>query len=395
MIILGRYFSSNKFTITKTCLVILSVIFIFGCTSEKKAVPFETAEISLGLLVPLESQDKSTNKLAEDLMNAARLAASDIKEVNLKLTAYPTSGSPERALLAADSAINRGSEILVGPLFAKETSAIKQVAHSSDVKIISFSNSMNIADSNTFIIGLTYQTISRKLVSHSVKQNLKRISILAPEVISGSEAIKAISNAIKENGAVLSSIETYPLNAAGIRDKSRAIFDNLVNSEVDAIIFTDTPNKGLVLITSQLSRMFIKNKERKPQFMGITRWDASLNLLKESSLQGGWFVTTDNKFRDLYSKKFLETFGTRPDPMSVLSYDAVAAVGAIALQSIKNGDEKLFSIEKFTVKNGFRGVDGIFRFTKKGLNERAVSVAEVTAGGFKIIDYAPKKFQSP
>ena len=45
-----------------------------------------------------------------------------------------------------------------------------------------------------------------------------------------------------------------------------------------------------------------------------------------------------------------------------------------------------------TDKDGFAGVDGIFRFGRNGVAERALEVREVTAGGARIVSPAATAF---
>ena len=45
---------------------------------------------------------------------------------------------------------------------------------------------------------------------------------------------------------------------------------------------------------------------------------------------------------------------------------------------------------ELTAEDGFAGIDGVFRFTPQGLNERALTVKEVRPGGFVVVSPAPQ-----
>ena len=116
------------------------MITVSGCTPKNS--PTEILEnnnyhpTQIALLLPLESQNKNTNVLANNLKNAARLAAHDLKHLNLILTIYPTSGEPARAAYAAKAAVENGSQIIVGPLLSEETLAVKIALKKDLIKII-------------------------------------------------------------------------------------------------------------------------------------------------------------------------------------------------------------------------------------------------------------------
>ncbi len=51
-----------------------------------------------------------------------------------------------------------------------------------------------------------------------------------------------------------------------------------------------------------------------------------------------------------------------------------------------------YSVEQITNENGFFGIEGLFRFSEQGLIERGLTVYEVGANSFTVIDPAPTSF---
>ncbi len=78
--------------------------------------------------------------------------------------------------------------------------------------------------------------------------------------------------------------------------------------------------------------------------------------------------------------------------MATLAYDAVALTGTEALARLPDG--RGFSAETQTSARGFRGVDGILRFTPDGGNQRGLAVLEVTANGSRTVSEAPSSFDN-
>ena len=379
--------------------ILLLVIFLLtlsGCIPKDR--PTEILEninyhpTQIALLLPLESQNKNTNVLANNLKNAARLATHDLKHLNLILTIYPTSGEPTRAAYAAKAAVENGSQIIVGPLLSEETLAVKIALKKDLIKIISLSNDPSVAGNGVFIMGTTFRSVAKRLVTFSQSKGLKRIAIVSPKGPIGINGIEAAKEAIIGNGSILSMIATYPLNVGDISELSPTIYSNLINSNTDAIIFTDSPTRGLGFITEQISTLFKKNSKNMPQFMGLTRWDSAPSILDEPSLQRGWFIVPDQRFKKQYAARYFDTFDTNAIEISSLAYDAIALIGGIRKLLDPKTKTEAFKQEHFTGKNGFIGVNGIFRFEPTGESDRSLSVAEVIPGDFKIIHDAKKQF---
>ena len=127
--------------------------------------------------------------------------------------------------------------------------------------------------------------------------------------------------------------------------------------------------------------------------MGLTRWDSAPSILDEPSLKRGWFVVPDQRFKKRYAARYFETFGTNTIEISSLAYDAIALIGGVRKLLDPKTEIKAFKQEHFTDRNGFIGVNGIFRFNQTGESDRSLSVAEVIPGHFKIIDDAKKQFK--
>lgn len=351
---------------------------------------FPSTEIAL--LLPLEAQSDQTNELATNLMNSARLAARDLDYLNLKLSIYPTSGDQTRAMHAAKAAVENGAQIIVGPLFSKETQAVKNTLKDKNIKIISLSNDPTVAGGNVFIMGTTFQNSASRLVQFALSKDLRRIAVIGPKGELGVNGIRAAENAIKESGAILTTSALYPLDVKGISEISPRIYTTLIKGDSQAIIFTDSPTRGLGFITEQLYQQYEKNNNKLPQFMGLTRWDSSKQLLNEVSINKGWFVIPDQRFKKQFQKRYSKVFGTYPSEVSSLSYDAIALIGGVLKKNDTIIGSEKFNHRHFFDQNGFVGVNGIFRFRPNRTNDRSLSIVEVHANKLKIIDQAQIKF---
>ena len=160
----------------------------------------------------------------------------------------------------------------------------------------------------------------------------------------------------------------------------------MVATDTQAIIFTDTPTRGLPFISEQIFRLFENNKKSAPQFLGVTRWDGAKQMLDEQSLDGGWFVIPKQIEKNHFYKRYIEKFGVKPAELSRLSYDAIAIISNLVLKSRKVKTVDPFNHESFTDAEGFVTNNGIIKFDSNGTSVRPLNIVQVVSGRYKIID---------
>ena len=168
------------------------------------------------------------------------------------------------------------------------------------------------------------------------------------------------------------------------------VAETMKTNAVQAILFTDTPTRGLPFIAAALGSEGITRKNT--QFLGLARWDSSTDLLLQPSLQDGLFAVPDPSMTAKFNARYLNTYGTDPHNLAAIAYDAVAVVGALIKSAAAQGVTDTFSPERLTNPAGFVGVNGIFRFTADGKNQRGLAILKVDSGSAIVIDAAPRNF---
>ena len=391
-----KLFQIFSITIVRRCLGPLIILcLLFACNLSNNSLnqtkkdlekTSDKSSVKVALLLPLESNSEKTNILAQQLANAAHLAVKDLKTVNIKLSIFPTAGIDAKAVNAAKTALELGNEIIVGPLFSEETLAIKNNLKNKNVKIISLSNNPALAGNNVFVFGDTFDSISNHLVKFSIENGLKRIAIIAPSGAKGSAGIYSVEQAIKRSDAIVTMVSRYQLDLKNINRVAPSIFENLIETSTEVVIFTDTPTRGLGFIAEQLSRLFEENRKKAPKFMGLTRWDLAQQMLFEESLRGGWFVIPSHNLNNTFSNRYAKAFGVNSVSLSIMSYDAIKLIHHLIETSRHKEIVNAFHKKRLTDPKGFLGINGGFRFNDKGIVQRPLTVAEVASGRFKIID---------
>lgn len=347
--------------------------------------------VVVALMVPLGSGESVTDQLAQNMVNAARMAVADVRNANIDLRVYETGGEAATAAAAATRAIEEGAQIILGPLYSSTTSAIAGIARQKGINVLSFSNNPAVAGGNVFIMGTTFDNIADRLISHTVAAGYPNVAIVHQEGVEGEAGRAAVANAIARNGAALVATASYTLQLEMMGEAAETIADTLRASGANTVFFTDSPLQGLGFMTASLaSEAFRTNRDA--QFLGLTRWDTSNEVLVTPSLQGGWFATPDPALIIEFETRYQLAYGAEAHSLSGLAYDGVAAVGAMIQSARAAGDSDAFSIQRLTAPSGFVGVTGIFRFKADGTVQRGLAILEVNNGVATMVSAAPRSF---
>ncbi len=368
--------------------VFLSVIVLAACepTGFGTGPSINTsAPVPVALLVPSGSQNSGDDLLAQSLENAARLAISDLDGVNIDLRVYATAGEPAQARAMAIKAVNDGAKIILGPVYDESANAAAVAVASRGVNVLSFSNNTTIAGGNLFILGPTFQNTADRLVSFAAAQGKGRIVVAHDNGVAGQLGRNAVENAAIRSGATLVNAVPYERSQKGVIDAIPAIRD-AVRGGADSVFLTALTEGALPLLTQLLDESGVDPETT--QYIGLTRWDIPPQTLELPGVQGGWFALPDPTMTQRFSSRYTAAFGTAPHAIGGLSYDGIAAIGAL----VQSGQSDALTAGALTQGAGFQGVNGIFRLLGDGTNERGLAVAQIQNKRVVVIDPAPRSF---
>jgi len=345
--------------------------------------------VTVALLVPLGSGQASQDQLASSFVNAAKMAMADLQGVDINIRVYATAGDAGQASAAAQRAVDEGADIFVGPLFSTATNAVAPIARREGMTVLSLSNNPVIAGGNVYIMGQTFNDTAARLVGFAGANGFRNIGIVYPESIEGQTGRDAVVGAASQRGVSIAGTASYPLTIQGIGEAMEPIAQQLRGAGADAVFLTDNPSGGLGFAAIGLRSGGLSSGVT--QFIGLSRWDASADILTQPSLRDGWFALPDPSLTDRFEERYLATHGTDAHVLSGLAYDAVAAIGAMLRESPAN-DSRPFARARLTDPSGFAGVNGIFRFKADNTVQRGLAVMQVGSGTADIISPAPRSF---
>ncbi|RBI72328.1 penicillin-binding protein activator [Roseovarius sp. TE539] len=344
-----------------------------------------SAPVPVALLVPHGAADENEQKLARDLENAARMAASDLQGVQIDLRIYGTAGQPEKAREAALAAVSDGARIIVGPLHAEAARAAAAAA-GRGVNVLAFSNNTRIAGGNLFVLGHTFENSARRLTRYAVSRGKSRFLAVHAENLAGDVGRAAIETAVLDTGAQLVGSVSHAFNQDDVIGAVPRIVEEAEAGEADAVFLASNTAGALPLFTQMLPESGLDPDE--VQYIGLTRWDKPPQTLALPGVQGGWFALPDPAKSAAFQARFKEAHGAAPHAIAGLAYDGIAAIGAL----VRQGRRDALTHGGLTQPAGFQGVEGVFRLRADGTNERGLAVATVIDRKVEVIDPAPQGF---
>jgi ABC-type branched-subunit amino acid transport system substrate-binding protein len=375
--------------------------------------------MKVGLLLPLSG---SRADVGQALLNAAQLALFDLGGERFTLVIRDTQGTPDGAAAAAEAVLAENAALILGPLFATSAEAVKPIVDAAEVPMITFSNNTAIAGPLTFVMGVTPRTQVDRVVDYAVLQGLRRFAVLAPENAYGNVMVQSLQEAVFRNGVELSRVVFYDpqstdvsaevqvladfnnrrsaadLQRRDLRGRSdeaaqRALLrlqgvETLGDLPFDSILL---PASGQQLLSVAPLLAYYDVDPSEVRFLGTSLWEDP-QLLKEPTLEGGWFPAPSPGLWKSFQDRYEESFGGKPPRVASLGYDAVALAAVLAQRGAAAGSFLPYTQEAIAQPLGFAGIDGIFRFLPDGNVQRGLAVLEIQRAGFVERDPAPGSF---
>ena len=344
-----------------------------------------TGTVKVALLLPI-SASGSTPAVAKALKQAAELALFDFDNPNVSLIPKDTKGTAEGARLAAESALQDGAELIIGPLFAQEVSGAAPVARQGGVPMIAFSSDEKVAGGGVYLLSFLAGRDVPRIVSFALSRGKRNFAELIPQSAYGRIAETAFARAVSAGGGQAGVRATYPANDSAAMLGPVGQVANAIKSgqAVDALFLPagreDLPDLAPLLASAELS-------SARVQFIGTGQWDYP-NIGGDRALVGGWYPAPDPKGWSGFVEKYAKTYGAAPPRIASLGYDAVS----LAVSLSPNLPGQRYTASQLTRPTGFSGVDGLFRLLSDGTSERGLAIFEVREGGPRVIDPAPSSF---
>ncbi len=339
-------------------------------------LPKET-RYKIGVLLPLSGKDQ---KLGEGFYNAAKLALFSQKKHSVSLVPLDTKGTPEGAVIAMEKGVAAKVDAVIGPIRANEVQAIHYIARQNRIPVIAFTNDIRARAKGILVFGFDVHEQVTQVFSYAHKKGIESVAAILPKDAYGSRNQQALERA-KRDG-LIKDIDFYYYTPRG--QKFIKELSHLKDKTYDAFYIPEGGSRIKTIISSLL---FHHVNMHAVQLIGVGQWlDDDLKSLQ--SLNRGWFTAPPangfNLFQDLYFRQYKHT----PMRIYTLAFDAAQ----VLVQLSKKYKNDPFNLDYLTNKQGFLGIDGLFRFTPDGDTERGLAVYTFSEQDFRVISRAPQSF---
>ena len=337
-----------------------------------------TGHVKVGLLLPLSGSGNAA-VAAQSMKNAAEMALAEFQNPNIQLLIKDDAGTPQGAQQGTQQALDEGSEIILGPLFALSVPATAQLARARGVPVIAFSTDSSVAGRGVYLLSFLPESDVNRIVDYAASTGKRSFAALLPENAYGNVVEAAFKQAVGRKGGRIVAFEKYGADRNGpARNVAQAL------GGADALFLADDGD-AVVAAADALTQAGANLKNL--QLLGTGLWD-NPRVFGAPALQGGLYAAPDPSGFRSFAGRYRAKYGAEPVRTATLAYDAVALVAALA----RTQGGHRFAAEVLTNPSGFSGIDGLFRFRAEGTNERGLAVMRVASSGGQPAAGSPKSF---
>jgi branched-chain amino acid transport system substrate-binding protein len=344
--------------------------------------------VRVALLAPFSSTNAALRDEAQTLQSAAELAIAERGDNSMLLLPKDSGDTADEARLAVRAALQEGADFVLGPLFASGVGAIAPYARANSVPMISFSTDTSEAGRGVYVLTFLPEDEAQRIVRFAASRGVKRLVILAPEGRYGDRIVEAASQTAREVGVnYLGSSRYNPQSSAMMSAQESArraaqLAAGGATRETAILI----PERGAMLRTIGQTLTQAGASTSRVRYLGTGLWNDA-ETLADPRLAGGWFVTPDSASRSAFEQRFRDRYGRRPTRLAGMAYDATAMLSGMT----RGGNALSATQSAIETRDGFVGVDGLFRFSR-GVVQRGMAINEVGPRGGRTLEAAPTRF---
>ena len=162
--------------------------------------------IRVALLLPLTG---AHGRLGQDLLDAAQLALFDLALDNFVLMPRDTGGTPEGSLAAAQSALEAGASLILGPLLSTSVEAVPPEARAAGVNVVAFSTDRTVAGDGIFIMGFLARAQIERVITFARSKGLVRFAAIVPTTPYGVAVVDGLRDSAARNYGAVTQVEFY------------------------------------------------------------------------------------------------------------------------------------------------------------------------------------------
>lgn len=334
----------------------------------------------MAALLPLSGPNAP---IGQSLLESMRLAFNDARGgVPIELIPRDTGANAESARRAAQSALQDGANLLVGPLLGAEVPVVAEVARGAGVPVLSLTNNAAVAASGVYTLGMLPQTQVERLVGFARSKGARRFALVAPGDLYGQIVEDAFRNAVTGGTGQVVVVERYAGNMNSISNAVKRVA--AINGGIDALMLAGTADN--VLLGSTFVPYYDIDNKKTQVLVATFGWDDP-RLQQEAALFGAYLAAPLTPKREEFTRRFKQTYNKDAPLLASLGYDAAA----LAIAAIRDGGDTGLTAALIN-PSGFEGYDGVFRLRPDGTNQRLLPILQFQRGGARPVEPPSPRF---
>ncbi|MFT6106724.1 MAG: ABC-type branched-subunit amino acid transport system substrate-binding protein [Rickettsiales bacterium] len=401
-----------KFMNKKTLAIFICVFLVSSCSGYKQdrfenLPPISPAKISepsnsspkifkkkvkIAALLPLSGKNKD---LGIALLNSITISIfENDQNHDIEIVVFDS----EDIKKSAKQITAQNITTVIGPVFTSNVKAFVRATKKEEITILSLSNNQDLIDiPNVFLMGFLPEQQIERIVGYSILLQKDQFAIIAPRNQYGRKLSEIMEQMVYRKDGIMITSQLYANSNKDLeRVVSKAISSFVVAPEIENNKETADEDKfyaNTILIPesgaslAKIVKLIKKynNSERDIQIIGTSNWD-DVKTLEYPDLMGGWFTSADPKEYLSFKKRYQKTYDKLPPRISTIAYDATLAV----IVALNKSEKRKLTADDFvnyeSQRNGFMGIDGLFRFLPNGIVQRNFAILKIENSEFAMID---------
>jgi hypothetical protein len=380
----------------KNIITFLSYIILFFNSS--LVADENDGKLKIGLLAPFSGEYKN---LGESLLLSTHLALDEINNKNIIIIPRDSGSNDKKRLNTAINEIkDNGAKIIIGPM---TFSYFEELGKYDDMIFISLSNKEPKISSNVINIGISLESQLQSIEQLLIKEKKRKTIILYPKNRYEKFVDKKIKTLKLKNYKVFKyssdprilTGEIEKLTNYRQRKKNLEIRKNILKKidddqskkelkileslytlgsvDFDSVIIIDFGSN----LKSVLSSLVYTDVDDKTVLITTVNQWFDESIFRKNLVQNLYFPSVDMRQFKKYNKNYFETFGAKPDEITILAYDALGLI-----YYVWNKNNGIKGINDFFIKEKIKGKIGTFNFKEKKVSQQ-LKIYKTTNGKFK------------
>lgn len=341
--------------------------------------------IRAGVMLPFTHPNPRVRQQAEGMLAGIELALFDYGNENIVLLPKDTGGSQSQATTAAEDLADKGVDVVLGPLFGANVQLVRDAltperdtgffglgaADPEEGKpVIAFSNDKSVASYGAWLASIAPEEEVAAIVEYAALRGYDQFAFFGPQSSLGTRIEAAMQDAVLMNGGFMLASSFYAPSTANPNAEAE-YFAQTISSAVEAgaRVAVLVPERGNRLRRIAPLLAYYGVDTRQVKMLGTGGWNDEA-VWREPSLRGAWFPTAPATDIADFEASFTRLYGTEPSSLAAVAYDAAALVVALS-------QDGALETEELINRDGFLGVNGLFRFRTDGSAERSLAIMEI------------------